>query len=113
MNSVISKLEESHSKSAALAHAYALRAKARLDQERWNEATNDAQNVVLGKLRQVASDASLSLSYRVWADAEEKLGQNADGNKERVIAVLQHWQKAQPSYRSKLQREMQELLEEA
>jgi hypothetical protein len=42
---------------------------------------------------------------------EEGGGQaNSAHNKERVIAVLKHWQKAQPSYRTKLQHEMQEIL---
>lgn len=120
LGSVITKLaaaDSGHSESTALAHAYSLRARALANQEKWSMAIEDAQKVVLGeKLRLAATDASLSLSYRVWADAEEQLRliDEKDGethNKERVIAVLQHWQKAQPNYRTKLQREMQEILD--
>jgi hypothetical protein len=119
---VITKLsaDRDHSQSTALAHAYSLRAQSLADQKQWSMAIEDSQKVVLGeKLRLAATDSSLSLSYRVWADAEEQLGlaldeeggqANSAHNKERVIAVLKHWQKAQPSYRTKLQHEMQEIL---
>ena len=126
MSSVITKLlalptsDDHH--CTALAHAYSLRARALADQEKWSMAIEDAQKVVLGeKLRLVATDVSLTQSYRVWADAEEQLGlvQAEEGGgefltqktKERMIAVLQQWQKAQPSFRTKLQLEMQEILE--
>jgi hypothetical protein len=122
LSSVISKLAaegSEHTQSTALAHAYSLRARAFCDQQQWSLAIEDAQKVVLGgDLRFLAAtDSSLSLSYRVWADAEEQLGiieeKEEDGvhSKDRVIAVLQRWQKAQPSYRTKLQREMEEMLE--
>ncbi len=106
LNSVITKLAEDseYQQSTALARAYSLRARARADQKNWTFAMEDAKLVVLdNSLRQVATDACLSTAYRVWADAEDKL----NSGKERVVAVLQHWQKAQPLYRTKLQREMQ------
>lgn len=120
LNSVITKLDvenSSHQTSSALAHAYALRSRTWADTEDWKASIADAQKVVLGVLREVASDASLSIAYRMWADAEEKLSQleaepvSGTKRKERVIAVLQDWQKAQPSYRTKLQREVHELLD--
>ena len=109
LNSVIAKLsdDEVHSRSSALAHAYALRAGVRASQEQWDLSRDDAQQVVLNHdLRQAATDLSITLAYRAWADAEQQL----DSGKDKVLTVLQQWQQAQPSYKTKVQREMQDLL---
>ena len=109
LNSVITKLsdDKEHIRSSALAHAYALRAGVRARQEKWDLSREDAKQVILCQdLKQAATDLSITLAYRAWADAEQRL----DSGKEQVLTVLQEWQDAQPSYRRKVQREMQDLL---
>ena len=104
--SVINKLVVEHPDCTALAHAYALRAKARQELENWEGAIEDAQQVIVGKLlRQCATASSVSICYRVWADSEEGLH-----HRDQAIAVLEDWQKAQPCFRTKIQREVQDLL---
>ena len=104
--SVINKLVVEHPDCTALAHAYALRAKARQELENWEGAIEDAQQVIVGKLlRQRATASSVSICYRVWADSEEGLH-----HRDQAIAVLEDWQKAQPCFRTKIQREVQDLL---
>lgn len=110
MNSVIIKLsaDSEHHRSSALAHAYSLRARARADQQKWALSLEDTNRVVLDKdLRRAATESCLSTAYRVWVDAEKQLSTGS----EKVVAVLQQWQNAQPSFRTKLQREINELLE--
>lgn len=109
LNSVITKLSEDSElcRSSALAHAYALRAGVRAAQRNWESSIEDAKQVVLRHdLKAAATDLSITLAYRAWADAEQQL----DSGKDKVLTVLQQWQQAQPSYRSKVQREMQDLL---
>lgn len=108
MTSVISKLEasEEFALSTALAHALALRSHAHMDREDWLLAIADAQLVVTG-FPEVATSATLTLAYRVWADAEQA-NHSPSGQ---VLAVLQDWQQAQPSYRTKVKREIQDLLQ--
>eukprot|EP00980_Cylindrotheca_fusiformis_P029807 scaffold23891_cov132-Cylindrotheca_fusiformis.AAC.2 len=103
LNSVISKLEQSEfSKSPAMAQALALRAKLYLSPfgERI-KAIQDAERAI--KLKHIATAGTLSTAYRVWADAEE--------NPQRIIAVLQQWHLDQPSFRRKLQTEIQSLVQ--
>ena len=98
-----------HPDCTALAHAYALRAQARQEIENWEGAIEDAQQVIVGKLlRQRATASSVSICYRVWADAEEGLH-----HRDKAVAVLQDWQRAQPCFRTKIQREVQDLLLQA
>jgi hypothetical protein len=108
LTSVISKLEasEEFALSTALAHALALRSHAHMDREDWLLAIADAQLVVTG-FPEVATSATLTLAYRVWADAE----QANDSPPQQVLAVLQDWHQAQPSYRTKVKREIQDLLQ--
>jgi len=105
--SVIGKLVlEPHPQCTALAYAYALRAQAREELKNWVGAIEDVQQVLLDKgLHETATEKSVSICYRVWADSEEQLH-----HREKAIAVLQDWQLAQPSFRTKLQREVQDLL---
>lgn len=109
LNSVITKLsaDDEHCRSAALAHAYALRAGVRAGQEKLELAIEDARQVVSSAaLQQAATESSITMAYRAWVDAEQQL----DSGSEKVLAVLQQWQQAQPSYTRKVQREMQDLL---
>mmetsp|Transcript_22580 Transcript_22580/g.62840 ORF Transcript_22580/g.62840 Transcript_22580/m.62840 type:complete len:292 (+) Transcript_22580:190-1065(+) len=138
--SVIAKLENSPAISPstpANAHAHVLRAQAYLqlaekqatagtgagsgsgDTESRSESIaasiRDARRVV-GDFSAVATPASLSLAYRTWADA--LLEQQRDEEREtrdakdfsKVVAVLTQWYGAQPTYRTKLQGEIQGLL---
>jgi len=109
LNSVINKLSENteYDRSTALAHAYALRARARADQGKWDLSIDDVKIMLLGNhLRYAATDSRVSMAYRVWVDAEKQLYSGT----EKVVSVLQRWQIAQPFHRTKLQREIQELL---
>jgi len=114
LSSVIGKLEETSAKTPGIAHAHALRAKAYLEQggESLEAAIRDAQTVTQDFL-QVATPTSLSLAYRTWADAllleEEQRRDQQQADFSEVVAVLTTWQKDQPMYRTKLQREIQEL----
>ena len=56
-------------------------------------------------LNDVATQATISLAYRVWADAEQN-------DPRKVIAILQQWRKEQPAFQTKLQNEIKKLLEE-
>jgi hypothetical protein len=102
LTSVIHKLgeQEAYAQSTALAHAYALRARAYYDLEsQWSLAISDAQRAT--ELLNVATPATISMAYRTWVDAEQQASDK--------IAVLQQWYRAQPAYRTKLQKEIQEL----
>jgi hypothetical protein len=105
VTSVIVKLTAEHPKCTALAHALAVRARTRVELKDWQGAIDDAQIVILGTLREVATESSVSTCYRVWADSEEQLN-----HKDKAVAVLQDWQKAQPLFRTKLQREVHDLM---
>ena len=101
LSSVIKKLEGSteHNPSTALAHAYALRAKTSFEDLKYPLAIEDAQKAI--DCSNIATSATLSTAYRVWADAEQACGSG------QAIAVLQRWHRAQPTYRTKLQKEIQ------
>jgi hypothetical protein len=119
LTSVITKLEESNQQTTAvMAHAYALRAQAYLDQQNDNSNVNsngnnsldyaiqDAQYVVR-QLQHIAAATPITLAsaYRTLVDAEL-----LHGRTQLAIAVLQEWYHVQPIYRTKLQRELQELI---
>ncbi|CAJ1919974.1 unnamed protein product [Cylindrotheca closterium] len=102
LNSVISKLEASEYKaSPAMARALVVRADLHLQSGEPGKALEDAQRVL--ELKQVATSETLALAYRILADTEE--------NKVRVIAVLQQWQKDLPEFRTKLQHEIQRIVD--
>ena len=105
LSSVIKKLEGSteHNPSTALAHAYALRAKTSFEDLKYPLAIEDAQKAI--DYSNIATSATLSTAYRVWADAEQACGSG------QAIAVLQRWHRAQPTYRTKLQKEIQDIRE--
>lgn len=100
LTSVIQKLaaDEAFSQTTALAHAYALRARACLELNKKDAAILDAQQAVQIS---TATPATLSMAFRTWVDAESQPTHKC--------AVLQKWYQAQPAYRTKLQREIQEL----
>jgi hypothetical protein len=101
LDSVVSKLEGSdYAESPAMANALALRAKTYLSSGETTKVIQDAERAV--KLKHTATAATLSMAYRAWADAEK--------NPMRVIAVLQQWQLDQPSFRTKLQTEINRLM---
>ena len=103
LTSVISKLEASeHRQSTAIAHAFALRAQVSLESGDRSNAIRDAHQAV--KLKTVATSGTISLAYRVWADAEED-------DTTKVISILQEWRKEQPAYQTKLRKEITELIE--
>ena len=58
-----------HRQSTAIAHAFALRAQVSLESGDRSSAIRDAHQAV--KLKTVATSGTISLAYRVWADAEE------------------------------------------
>lgn len=102
LNSVISKLETSeYATSPAMARALLMRAELHLQSGEASKALEDSQRVL--ELKQVATSETLAMAYRIRADTEE--------NKIRVIAVLQQWQKDLPEFRTKLQNEIQRILE--
>ena len=102
LNSVISKLEASeYVESPAMARALVVRADLHLQSGEPRKALEDAQRVI--ELKQVATSETLAMAYRILADTEE--------NKVRVIAVLQQWQKDLPEFRTKLQDEIQRILD--
>lgn len=68
-------------------------------------AMEDAQTVILGPVREWATESSVSTCYRVWADVEVHLN-----HKDKAVAILQDWQTAQPCFRTKLQVEVQNML---
>ena len=104
LSSVISKLEASeHAESNAIAHAFALRAQVSLETGDLSNAIIDAKKSI--SLNDVATQATISLAYRVWADAEQN-------DPRKVIAILQQWRKEQPAFQTKLQNEIKKLLEE-
>jgi hypothetical protein len=120
LTSVITKLEESKQQStAANAHAHALRAQAYLDEDNHrnnntsrsislDHAIQDARYVVRDLQRDaVATTTTLALAFRTWVDAELQKGQT-----QHALDVLQEWYHVQPTYRTKLQREIQEVLME-
>ncbi|KAL3944194.1 MAG: hypothetical protein SGBAC_001751 [Bacillariaceae sp.] len=99
---VISKLEASECKtSPAMARALVMRADLYLQSEEQIKALEDSQRVL--QLKQVATSETLAMAYRIRADTED--------NKGRSIAVLQQWQKDLPEFRTKLQNEIQRILE--
>ena len=103
LSSVISKLEESeHAESTAIAHAFALRGQVSLETDDISNAIIDAKKSI--GLKDAATQATISLAYRVWADAEKD-------DPRKVIAILQQWRKEQPVFQTKLQNEIKELLE--
>ena len=106
LSSVINKLEmsedDSQSTSTAIAHAYALRSKAFLDQSNWSSAIADARNAI--SLQDKASSQTVTTAYRCWVDAEEGQGSPPTS----MISILQAWFKAQPHYRTKLKGEITE-----
>jgi hypothetical protein len=112
LTSVISKLETSNelAQSTALAHALALRARASLELQEWSLASRDAQRAVHIEFLSVATQETISMAYRVWADAEQQAS-SGSSSPQNVISVLQQWYKAQPNYRTKLQREIQDLVD--
>lgn len=102
LNSVISKLEISeYATSSAMARALLMRADLHLQSGEPSKALEDSQRVL--ELKQVATSETLAMAYRIRADTEE--------NKIRAIAVLQQWQKDLPEFRTKLQNEIQRILE--
>mmetsp|Transcript_15532 Transcript_15532/g.38291 ORF Transcript_15532/g.38291 Transcript_15532/m.38291 type:complete len:253 (-) Transcript_15532:845-1603(-) len=103
LDSVISKLETSeYETSPAMARALVMRADLHLKSAgEPSKALEDAQRVL--ELKQVATTETLAMAYRILADTEE--------NKVRVIAVLQQWQQDLPEFRTKLQNEIQRILE--
>lgn len=102
LDSVVSKLEESdYAESPAMTNALALRAKVSLSLDERRSAIQDAHRAV--KLKNAATAATLTMAYRVWADAE------VDPSK--VVAILQKWLSDQPNFRAKLQTEIQDVLE--
>ena len=108
MSSVITKLESSdYSKSAALAHAYALRAKAYLEMSEWALAIQNAQQATA--LVDIASAPTVTMAYRSWVDALEGQGQHARD----VVPVLQAWFKAQPKFGTKIKNEIESWVERA
>jgi hypothetical protein len=113
LTSVISKLEVATStdlaESTALAHALALRARASLERQEWSLASRDAQRATQKEFSKVATPETISVAYRVWADAEQ--ASSGSSSTQNVISVLQQWYKAQPTYRTKLQREIQDLVD--
>jgi hypothetical protein len=113
LTSVISKLETSTdlAQSTALAHALALRARASLERQEWSLASRDAQRATQKEFSRVATPETISVAYRVWADAEQHA--SSSSSPENVISVLQQWYTAQPTYRTKLQREIQDLVDKS
>jgi (2Fe-2S) ferredoxin len=112
LTSVIAKLEASEDYqftfTAANAHAHALRAKAYLEQGvSLDLAMQDAQYVVRD-LRDVATPNTLASAFRTWVDAEQHRN-----NFRQAVTVLQEWYKLQPTFRTKLQREIQELMQKS
>ncbi len=98
MTSVIRALEadDTWSKCTAKAHAHALRGQARLDVQQYDAAKADAESAVaLGWTR----------AYRILADAEEGLGNTAA-----AVQALQQWGVADPSFRTKVNKEIQRLV---
>lgn len=102
LNSVISKLEASeYETSPAMARALVMRADLYLQSGERSEALEDSQRAL--ELKQIATSETLAMAYRIRADTED--------NKGRAIAVLQQWQKDLPEFRTKLQNEIQRILE--
>lgn len=102
LDSVISKLEASeYERSSAIAQALVMRAELYVQSGERSKALDDAQRVL--ELKQVATPETLAMAYRIRADTEE--------NKVRVIAVLQQWQKDLPEFRTKLQTEIQRIVD--
>lgn len=102
LESVISKLESSeYASSAAMARAMVMRAGLHVQCGESSKALEDAQRVV--ELKQVATSETLAMAYRILANEEQDKG--------RVIAVLQQWQKDIPEFRTKLQNEIQGILD--
>jgi hypothetical protein len=113
LTSVISKLETNSdlAQSTALAHALALRARVYFERQEWSLASRDAQRPTQNELSTVATQETISMAYRVWADAEQASSSSGSSSSspQDVISILQQWYKAQPNYRTKLQREIQDL----
>jgi hypothetical protein len=126
LTSVINKLQSSPivpsvEQTPANAHAHALRAQAYSELPSssssneegnlcYDQAIRDARRVVQ-EFGKVATPTSLAMAYRTWADAEQgKVRFNNQKDYRQSIAVLQQWYSAQPSYRSKVQQEIQELM---
>ncbi|KAG7350866.1 hypothetical protein IV203_010226 [Nitzschia inconspicua] len=104
LSSVISKLETSDlQQTAANAHAHALRAQAYVEQGKSEIAIHDAQHVVR-ELADVATSTTLTVAYRTWVDAEQQQQHFHD-----AVTILQEWYHAQPTYRTKLQKEIESL----
>ena len=102
LNSVISKLEQSeYSASAAMARALVMRAELHFETGEKSKALDDGRKTL--ELKQAATTETVAMAYRIVADAEE--------NKLRVVAVLQQWQNDLPEFRTKLQHEIQTILE--
>jgi len=102
LNSVISKLEQSDfSASPAMARALAMRANLHFRSSETAAALQDAQRVL--ELKRVATPETLAMAYRIRADTEE--------NQVLAIALLQQWQKDLPEFRTKLQNEIQRIVE--
>jgi hypothetical protein len=116
LTSVISKLETSTelAQSTALAHALALRARAYSERQEWSLASRDAQRPTQTEFSSAATPETISMAYRVWADAEQQqasTGEGSSSSPQTVISILQQWSKAQPNYRTKVQREIQDLID--
>lgn len=102
LSSVISKLEKSDfSESPALARALAMRANLYFQSSEPAAALQDAQRVL--ELKRVATSETLAMAYRIRADTEN--------NQVLAIALLQQWQKDLPEFRTKLQNEIQRIVE--
>jgi len=137
LTSVIDKLESSPTvpsvrNTPANAHAHALRAQAYLEEAskpRTTTATTTSESddasdyycdLAIRNARQVVKEFgtvatffSCAMAFRTWADAEQfKARKGKDGSYDyhKSIAVLKEWYQTQPNYRTKLQREIEDLL---
>ena len=105
LNSVIRKLDSTDdlSQSAALAHAHTLRAQVHLDAGNHDDAKEHVQQAIAIQATQPHSVLP-SNAYRILADAEE-----ASGNVPAAIAALRQWANVNPSFSTKVAKELSRL----
>jgi ATP/maltotriose-dependent transcriptional regulator MalT len=101
LNSVVSVLEGEPelAQSSALARALVSRAQARYEDQHTEEALGDALRATSMK-----STSWNALSWRMVADCYKTLGKPDE-----AIAALREWGSCEPAFRSKVNREIQEL----
>jgi tetratricopeptide (TPR) repeat protein len=96
-----------YTKSSALARAYALRAQAKLDQNLFDEALQDAMaalEIVSNTISTNAAQWITTRVYRTMVDAYE-----AKGDLRQAMNVLQQWAAVDPTFSTKIAKELTRL----